>query len=281
MVNNLPSISLVMPIYGVERYIGRFAESVLGQEYPYIQFVFVNDGTKDGSMLVLDDLIEEKYSHLKERIIIVNKENGGLPSARKTGMAYVTGDYVWHVDSDDWIEEDAVRKIADLAVSQDFPDIIYFDFFKEYPDKTKLKRERKYTAGEKDKYILNMFNHKAYACVWNKCVRREVYVANQVAFPEYSYAEDTYLTAQLVGYADRISHLSQPLYHYRKGNPLAITGQRSRKRHREYALNFLDLYERYKDVPAERNPVSVILRPMWRRVRWYNLIYRLGLFRKK
>lgn len=276
-----PVISIIIPIYGVERYIGRFAESVLGQKYPHIQFVFVNDGTKDNSMQILDDLIKEKYSHLKERIIIINKENGGLPSARKIGMKYVTGDYVWHIDSDDWIEEDAVQKIADFTVSQNFPDVIYFDFFKEYTDKTKLKREREYTTGEKDKYIINMFNHDSYACVWNKCVRRRVYIDNEVAFPRFSYAEDTYLTTQLVGYADRICHLAQPLYHYRKDNPLAITRQNSRKRHREYALNFLDLYERYKDVPMERNPVSVILRQMLRRVRWYNLIYHLGIFRKR
>ena len=158
-----PVISIIIPIYGVERYIGRFAESVLGQKYPHIQFVFVNDGTKDNSMQILDDLIKEKYSHLKERIIIINKENGGLPSARKIGMKYVTGDYVWHIDSDDWIEEDAVQKIADFTVSQNFPDVIYFDFFKEYTDKTKLKREREYTTGEKDKYIINMFNHDSYA----------------------------------------------------------------------------------------------------------------------
>ena len=97
-------ISVVAPIYGVEKFIGRFAESLLSQSYPHVQYIFVNDGTKDASIDVLEGIINKEYNHLRDRIIIVNKENGGLPSARKAGMEYVTGDYVWHVDSDDWLE---------------------------------------------------------------------------------------------------------------------------------------------------------------------------------
>ena len=80
-------LSLIVPIYGVERYIKQFAESALGQSYDDIQFVFVNDGTKDKSMEILEELIEERFNQLRPRIVIVNKENGGLPSARKmTGL---------------------------------------------------------------------------------------------------------------------------------------------------------------------------------------------------
>ena len=68
-------LSLIVPIYGVERYIRQFAESALGQSYDDIQFIFVNDGTKDRSMEILEELIEERFTHLKSRIIIVNKEN--------------------------------------------------------------------------------------------------------------------------------------------------------------------------------------------------------------
>jgi glycosyltransferase involved in cell wall biosynthesis len=66
-------VSLIVPVYGVERYIRQFAESALSQTYDDVQFVFVNDGTKDRSMEILDALIEEKFSHLKDKIVIVNK----------------------------------------------------------------------------------------------------------------------------------------------------------------------------------------------------------------
>mgnify|MGYP003290692952 CR=1 FL=1 len=79
-------ISLVIPVYGVDQYIAEFASSVLSQNYPYVQFVFVNDGTKDNSIKVLKNLIEEKFQSLKEKILIVDKENGGLSDARNAGM---------------------------------------------------------------------------------------------------------------------------------------------------------------------------------------------------
>lgn len=119
-----PSFSIIAPIYGVERYIVNCADSLLGQTYDNIQFIFVNDGTKDASIELLSKLIDKKYGALKDRIVIVNKLNGGLPAARRTGMEYATGDYILHVDSDDWVETDMVEKIAAKAVETD-SDVIY------------------------------------------------------------------------------------------------------------------------------------------------------------
>ena len=75
-------LSIIAPIYGVEQYIGKFAESVLSQSYPYIEYIFVNDGTKDNSIEVLESIINEKYAHRREWIKIIHKTNGGLPAAR-------------------------------------------------------------------------------------------------------------------------------------------------------------------------------------------------------
>ncbi len=270
-------ISLVIPVYGVERFIGRFAESVLGQSYPHIQFVFVNDGTKDRSIEILENMIEDGFSHLRDRITIVNKKNEGLPAARRTGMEYVTGDYVWHIDSDDWIEEDAVRKIAECA-SRTKADVIYFDIYKEYENKTKIKSDKDYTVLQKAEYQRDMYNHKAHGCVWNKCVRSSIYSENEIHFPKYSYAEDIFLVSQLVGYAGSIVHLDEALYHYRKDNPHALTRQNSRKRRNEAALNFLSLYELYRE--SEYNPVASILDDGFYRAGAYSLLYGLGLFEK-
>ncbi len=274
------TISVVAPVYGVEKYIGRFAESLFAQSYPHARFVFVNDGTRDSSIEVLNAIIDKDYAHLRDRILIVDKENGGLPAARRTGMEYVTGDYVWHVDPDDWIEEGALQRIADFIIENDFPDLVCFDFFKEYPDRTRHKKDRAYSASQKKEYVRAMYNHRSCGCVWNKCVKRSLYTDNQVFFPQYSYAEDTYLMTQLIGFAGSICHLEAPLYHYRKGNPDAITRQNRKKRHREYALNFLDLYDRYRDVPPCDNPVSSILDDILIQAGWYSIIYGLDLFRK-
>ena len=273
------TISLVAPIYGVEKYIQKFADSALGQTYPFIQFVFVNDGTKDASIQVLNSVIDKDYAHLRDRITIVNKENAGLPAARKTGMEYVTGDYVWHVDPDDWLEKDAVQKIADCIKSKNNPDLIYFDLYKEYPDKTKVKKQKDFSIEEKDEYIRSMYNHHSYGCVWNKCVKRSLYLKNKVYFSKYTYAEDIYLSSQLVGYAGSIAHLSEHLYHYRKGNPNAITKGNRKRRRGEYALNFIDMYLKFKDLPKENNPVAAIFDDMLMQAGWYSLRYNLGLFK--
>ena len=271
------SISLVIPIYGVERYIVRFAESVLGQAYPFVQYIFVNDGTKDSSMNILESLIEKRYRHLRDRIVMVRQENAGLPAARKKGMEYATGDYVWHIDPDDWIEKDALSRIAECAAGTG-ADIIYFNFWKEYGSKARLVVEKAYTDARLKEYQRDIFNHRAYGCLWNKCIRRRLYVDNDVMFPKYSYAEDITLTSQLVGYADSISYLDASLYHYRKDNPHSISRIRRKTKAQEAVLNFLSLYERFSS--ASFNPVASILDDMFYRVGWYTVTSHLNMFRR-
>ena len=87
-----PRISVIAPIYGVERYIAKFADSLLGQTYKNIEFIFVNDGTRDSSIEILKGVIEAKYGDLVGNIKIIHKVNGGLPAARKTGLESATGD---------------------------------------------------------------------------------------------------------------------------------------------------------------------------------------------
>ena len=264
-------------MYGVEPYIVNFAETLLSQRYPHIEFIFVNDGTKDRSVELLEELIERKYSHLKPQIKIVHKANAGLPAARRTGLDHATGDYIYHADSDDWLAEDAIAKIAE-KIAQTDADIVYFDFYKEYPTRTKVKRERDYDADAQREYVRNMYNHRSYASVWNKCVRHSLYTDNTIYTPQYGYAEDCYLMSQLVGYSKSIAHLEECLYHYRKGNPNALTKQQRKKRKREYALNFIDLYEKYRDIPQENNPVAVILDDIVIQAGWYSILYNLDLF---
>ena len=271
------TISLIAPIYGVEAYIASFAHSVLGQSYPHIQYIFVNDGTKDASMEVLAKVIESEFSHKREQILIVNKENGGLPAARQTGLQYATGDYVYHVDPDDWLSADAIAKIV-AKIEGTGCDIVFFNYVKEYPNRSSVKRERAYTTAEKTQYIRDMYNHKAYGTLCNKCVKRSIYEENQLYVPQYGYAEDCCLSVQLVSYAQSIAYLDEDLYHYRKGNPQAMTKQALTKRKREYIENFLNLYETYKDIPSAANPITCLYDDIVIQAGWYSLLYRLRLF---
>lgn len=273
------TVSLIAPIYGVEPYIAQFAESVLGQSYPHIQYIFVNDGTKDASMEILEKVINERFVHRREQIVIVNQPNGGLPAARHIGLQYATGDYIYHIDSDDWLQLNSVERIVS-KIEETGSDIIYFNFIKEYIKRPKKKREHIYTIEDKELYLSNMCNHKAFGYVWNKCVRRSLYTSHNVYTPRCGYAEDTFLMLQLIGYADSISYLDEYLYHYRRDNPNALTSQERRKRKREYAINAIGLYEKYSNMSLEKCPIASVMEDMIIQAGWYSVFYRLNLFKK-
>ena len=271
-------VSLIVPVYGVERYIRQFAESALSQTYDDVQFVFVNDGTKDRSMEILDALIEEKFSHLKDKIVIVNKENGGLPSARKAGLDVAEGEYVLFADSDDWLETDALAKVMAKAVETG-TDIVYFDLIKEYGHKTSYKRERDYTAQTKQNFIINIFNYKSHGYTVTKCFRRSLYTDNLIHFPKLGMHEDIYLMSQIIFYADSLVHLPEALYHYRKDNPQAMCAQDRVKRHLNSAVNLLDLYEHYRD-NIEGSPIEKVAGGIIMRAGWHSVRHGLDLFEK-
>jgi glycosyltransferase involved in cell wall biosynthesis len=273
------TISIIAPIYGVEKYIVEFAESVLSQSYPYIEFIFVNDGTKDRSMELLEELIASKYDHLRPQIKIINKANEGLPAARRTGLENATGDYIYNVDSDDWLSPGSIEKIA-AKIAETDADIVYFNYVKEYPTRTSVKKERAYKANDQKLYVRNMYNHRSFGTLCNKCVRRSLFLENDIAVPKYGYAEDCFVSTQIVGLSKSVTYLDEDVYHYRKGVATAMTGQQRRKRKREYALNFIDLYLRYKDVPADKNPVAGIFDDILMQAGWYSIFYRLDLFKE-
>lgn len=273
-----PSVSIVVPIYGVERYIRQCADTVLGQTYPHVQFIFVNDGTKDNSMTVLNELIEEKYSHLKDRIVIVNKENAGLPAARRTGVEHAKGDYVLHVDSDDWIELDTAEKIALKAMETD-ADLICFKVFKEETKRTRVRGDRKYTIGQKDQFLRDLMTHKAYGYAVNKCAKRKLYVENEVHFAKYGMFEDVFMMTQLVFHAGSYAHIDAPFYHYRRTNTESFTRQKRSVKRLFASRNMLDLYRAFKD-DIQASPIRQTVGRIFYHAAWCSIIYDLDLFKE-
>lgn len=256
-------VSVIVPIYGVERYIARFAHSLLGQTYTDVQFVFVNDGTKDRSVAILREIIEDCYPHLWPQILIIDKENAGLPKARETGLQHATGEYVLFADSDDWLESDALETIVD-AIGHTHADLIYFDLVKEYAHKSSYRRERDYTAATKMDFIINMFNYKSAGYTVTKCFRKRLYDDHTIYTPLLGMHEDIYLMSQIIFYAQSMVHIPRALYHYRKDNPDSLCAQDRKRRHLASTTNLLDLYEHYRSClqgsPIEEAAGSILMR---------------------
>lgn len=270
------TLSLVVPIYGVERYIGQFAESAFAQWCEGVEYVFVNDGTKDRSMEVLEGVIGEKYEHLRPHITIVHQQNMGLPQARRTGFLAARGEYILCADSDDWLSEGALGRVV-AEIVRTGADLIYFDLVKEYGDHQSIKREREYTAATRLQYIANIFNYRSPGYTVTKCFRRTLYTDNGIHTPKLSMHEDMCLMAQIIFYAKSIVHLPEVLYHYRKDNPDSLCAQKRSVRHLASSRNMLDLYNHYKD-HLEGSPIEHIWGGLVLRAGWHAIIYKCDLW---
>lgn len=276
MMENRYKISFITTIYGVERYVEKFVRSFLGQTYPDIEFILVNDGTPDRSMEIVERVIDESFAHLKSRIVIINKSNEGLPLARKSGLDAAQGEYVLFADADDWVEPDAVEKVMAVAERTD-ADIIYFDLVKEYGHKRSIKRERDYTAATRMLWIENIFNYRSHGYTATKCFRRALYTDNVIYTPKLGMHEDMYLMSQIIYYARSIEHLDEVLYHYRKDNENAMCSQRRTKRHIASSRNLLDLYSKYMD-SLDTSPICDVADGLVLRAGWHAIIHKCDLY---
>lgn len=269
-----PLVSVIVPIYGVEAYIGRCAESLMAQTYPAIQFIFVNDGTEDRSMEVLAGVLKQ---YPQRNVSIINKANAGLPQARATGLAAAEGEYILHVDSDDWVEPDLVERVVEKAMETG-ADLVYFDFWKDFPKYRKRDSERHYDTADKELFMRRLYNYQAYGYVWCKFARKSLY--DQLFFPVFNMHEDIVISTQLLFRARHLEQLSVPLLHYRQGNNSSITHASRVKRRVQSANNMLDLYEHYRDCLAG-SPVEPVLDDLVLRSSWVAFSLCKDLFRER
>lgn len=199
-------VSVLVPIFGVERYIERCARSLFGQTMTEgVEFIFVDDCTPDGSIEVLTRVMAEfPQCNVK---ILHHDVNKGLPTARKTGLAAASGEYILHVDSDDWIEPDMVKTLYE-ATKADDADIVVCDYYMS----TKAADRPVVQNIRPEHYIKDMLMAKVTWAVWNKMVRRSLYDA--VEFPVASMAEDAVIMFQLNAMTNKRTFVHRPLYHY-------------------------------------------------------------------
>lgn len=214
-------VSVIVPIYGVEKYIERCARSILAQTYSDIEFVFVNDCTKDYSM---DILLKVLQDYPNREILIINKDkNEGLPQARKTGLYAAHGDYIIHFDSDDWVDSDCIFKMVNAAKSNN-ADIVIADYYENSLTKETCIQVQHYdnTSNAIDK----MLRAKMHSGVWNKLIKRDLY--NNVIFPVENMHEDLVIMVQLFSNAKKIFYVNEPFYHYNIANSQSITQKRAK-----------------------------------------------------
>lgn len=216
-----PKVTIIIPIYGVEKYIEQCAVSLFNQSYHNIEYIFVNDCTKDRSVEVLGTVIE-RYQSLRDRIKIINHPtNSGLAVARKTGITESSGYYLFHIDSDDWLEIDAISNLVRKAELEQ-ADMVVGDFFinyetEEYHQHVEIKRDSTEYINE----ILSR-NRKYSWTLCNRLLKRDVQV-KALPIAGINMGEDYVTIPRILFYCNKIAQISQPIYHYRQVNTTSYT----------------------------------------------------------
>lgn len=228
-------VSVIIPVYNVEDYIEKCLDSVVNQTLKEIEIIVVNDGTKDNSM----KKIEKYFSDL--RIKIINKENGGLSSARNAGLAIAKGEYISFIDSDDFIEE---KMLEELYNESENADIVFSDNLNYNMIDSKVsKEERKF-------FFDNMVNKGSYICmyssavVWNKIYKREFIEINNLKFVEGIIHEDDIFTIKSHFLAEKVKYIKKFHYYYRVNRKDSIMNNKIKDNH---LRNYKIIYEQVKE----------------------------------
>lgn len=195
---SMPLISVIIPVYGVEKYIAQCLESVINQTYKRLEIVIVNDGTKDRSAE-----IAKEYAAKDSRIKVYDFENGGLSVARNRGLEIATGDYISYIDSDDWIKKNMYETLLEAAMKND-ADMVKCGVIETDGDKedkiafsnTKIITNKNHEAFE------NYFNGILWTLAWNGLYKKEL--AKKVKFPDNVVHEDNYSSGMFLYLAKKV-----------------------------------------------------------------------------
>lgn len=210
-------VSVIVPVYNVQDYISECIESILSQTYMNIEIIIVDDGSTDNSINICRELLK-KNSSCK----IISQQNGGLSAARNTGLVNATGDFVFFLDGDDWIESDAIEKMIKDYLSQPC-DIVSTTFYRDYPNKRISYETDELIYVNSSVCIEKMlFNEGINHSACGKLFRKEMF--DGIRFPIGKYYEDYFTIYYIVATAKKICIDGYASYHYRLRDNSIQTG---------------------------------------------------------
>ena len=230
----MPQVSIIVPFWGVEEFIGECIESILCQTYKDFELLLVDDCSQDGSKL-----IAEKYASIDSRVkIISHRENLGLGGARNTGLSHARGKYIWFVDSDDMLEGNQCLYEAVSCAEENSIDVLLFEFKKQFDSYSEIIKITSPNfaglhdaKGSVERLLISNFSRIHY--VWNKLFRREFLLENNCAFLNKTEFEDTIHLLWIMN-SKRVFYLQKIFYIYR-------IRERSIMRSKKNAENFQHL----------------------------------------
>lgn len=194
-------VSVVVPIYNVEKYLASCLDSLVRQTLQSIEIILVNDGSTDTS-----GSIAKSYASNYTNWFYFEKKNGGLSDARNYGILHCHGEFIGFVDSDDYIEADMFSSLYDYAHENNY-DVVMCDYFIEYEKRRKVVKMPHVSIPRDIFYNL-------YVVAWNKLYKRSLILDSHIVFPYGLYYEDTAFFCELIPYIKRLGTINKSFYHY-------------------------------------------------------------------
>ena len=208
-------VSVIVPVYNVEKYIGRCIESIIKQSYKNLEIILIDDGSKDNSGKICDE-----YAQKDNRIKVIHKKNGGLSDARNTGLNIVNGEYICFIDSDDYIHKDLLKDNLEKLIQQK-ADMICFNRFvvngEKIIEKPQLYNENMTTYD----VISGIWKKKLSNVVWDKLYKKSLW--ENVRFVKGQIFEDLYAMPYILENVNKIICNNQAYYYYERGNVSSIS----------------------------------------------------------
>ena len=202
---NKCKLSIIVPVYGVEKYIDKCLNSLVKQSLKEIEIIVVNDGTKDNSQKIIDKYVKKYPDKIKSYI----KENGGQGSARNYGLEKANGEYIGYVDSDDFVEKDMYKKLYNKAKENNYDIVVCgnYNVSEDYQNKNIDAFINNYNTD-----LENIFFGKM--AVWNKIYKRDILIKNKLEFKEKVWYEDLAFTLKAIMNSNTFAFIDEPLYDY-------------------------------------------------------------------
>lgn len=216
-----PLVSILVPVYNVEKYIERCACSLFQQTYENLEFIFVDDCSQDNSIKILEQCIKKYPIREKHTHIIRHKNNSGAGECRMTGIKCCSGEFLSHVDSDDWLELNAIELLIKKQQESE-ADIVSGRHLIHCKGVITVRDSGQ--GMSKDELLTNLCTHQCTSVIWGRIIRKSLYINHSIMVDfRGRYSEDFQVFPQLVYYASGIATIDDIVYNYNRENSNAMT----------------------------------------------------------